>query len=1253
MTRAARIAAWTAATLFGLIVLVVGALLWILNTEPGTRWIANVATSALQETLAVDAVNGTIAGPLSLRGLRYTDPVSGLEFGAREIDVDLALRSLLHATVQIDTARLAGLRVKLGKSPPDDDEPFSLKPPIDLVLRQLAVSDVDVIRDGEPLVVVTSANAAASWTNAGIAVSQLDVKSPQGEVHFKGQVAQQDVIVGGGAGRFRWRAGDLDYAGSLRANTKGHRGVINVELHSPMMAKLDATVDQSPTLAWSMVLDVPEFDPRKTLLPDSSFASLATRLNGHGTQERANLAGTVTLNGETLTLDSLQVALIEHGVDLNTIIRLGNGVLHARGNVITDAPPTHAQLALDWKDLDIPAQWAGQVLHTQGRIDLNGSTEAYAAKGSLSIGPDKRIANVELDVKGTGEAVQLQRFDIIQPGGRLASTGSLTLKPAIGWSIDAHAQQFDPGAFAAAWSGTLSFVLKSAGSMTDNGPDATLVINDLKGRLRNRALSGAADLSLRPGMLLSGVMDMKSGGSTIHLDGRSQGDSTNPSLNAVATARIATLADWVPDASGALTANVTASGKWPQLTIVGDANGSALHYADNSANALALKFNATNPQQPSGSAKLQVIDVAAAGFRFDTLNVTADGAAADHRVTLRANGSPLATDLAVQGSLQGETWSGTVQTLVVDMKNAARLTLQQPAQVRYARNAASISQACFADRDIRLCLQGDLAADGAVQATYSLQHVPLSLANALAPGALPVAVDGTLEGEGHIARSAQGTLSGEARLSSPAGKISQPAGTANETPPTLLTYENLNLVADLNDTAATAKLSAQLDKSGSLTGDVAVDGLGTATTNLHGQIQAMLPSVKVVEVFAPQLANVDGRLQLQAQIAGTLDRPDISGSVNLAQLVADVPELGLKLKNGQFTVTPHSGGQFALQGGIDSGDGKLQVDGTATQTGTAKINVRGDRFLAADIPGAKVLVTPDLNFSRTAEQMSLTGKVTVPEATVNLQKLPRGTRVQHASDDVIVVETAQTQQDAAVQAVPLVAEITVILGDKVDLTGFGLEAKVAGQLIVRERPGSPTTGSGEIRVAGTYKAYGQDLTVQQGQLLFAGTPLDNPRLNIVAVRTIEDVNAGLRVTGTAQNPQLTVFSDPPMGQANALSYLVTGKPLDQVGSANEDSDALQSAARSLGTAAGGLLARKIGGRLGVDEVGIKDSEAIGGSAFTVGQYLSPRLYLSYGVGLFQPGEVVTLRYKLKESLAIQAERGPKDTRAGVEYRIEK
>ena len=194
---------------------------------------------------------------------------------------------------------------------------------------------------------------------------------------------------------------------------------------------------------------------------------------------------------------------------------------------------------------------------------------------------------------------------------------------------------------------------------------------------------------------------------------------------------------------------------------------------------------------------------------------------------------------------------------------------------------------------------------------------------------------------------------------------------------------------------------------------------------------------------------------------------------------------------------------------------------------------------------------------------------------------------------------------------------------------------------------------GEVRVAGKYKAYVQDLTIQRGQLLYAWTPLDNPNLNIEATRTVETVTAGLRIRGNAKAPELTVYSDPPMSQANALSYLVAGKPIDEIGAGDSDAGAMQSAARSLGVAGGGLLAKSLGKRLGVDELSVKEDEMLGGAALTVGQYLSPRLYLSYGVGLFEPGDVITLRYKLSDELALQTQRGPEDMRAGIEYRIEK
>jgi len=172
-------------------------------------------------------------------------------------------------------------------------------------------------------------------------------------------------------------------------------------------------------------------------------------------------------------------------------------------------------------------------------------------------------------------------------------------------------------------------------------------------------------------------------------------------------------------------------------------------------------------------------------------------------------------------------------------------------------------------------------------------------------------------------------------------------------------------------------------------------------------------------------------------------------------------------------------------------------------------------------------------------------------------------------------------------------------------------------------------------------------------LLFAGTPVENPGLDIRATRGFPDQNVtvGLQVRGTAARPELSVFSSPAMEQSDALSYLVAGKPMSQL--QGGEGNAVSSAARALGTAGGDLLAKSIGAKMGIDDVGVADNSAVGGAALTVGKYLSPRLYIGYGVGLFTPGEVVTVRYRLTRLFDAEVQNGSISSRAGVNYKIEK
>ena len=686
------------------------------------------------------------------------------------------------------------------------------------------------------------------------------------------------------------------------------------------------------------------------------------------------------------------------------------------------------------------------------------------------------------------------------------------------------------------------------------------------------------------------------------------------------------------------------------MTITSNLRGAELAYDGNAVRRLQLDADVTRPLEPSGKLALVAEGATAAGFDFSTVRLQADGDQARHQLRLDATGSRLSLGLDLAGGLADGTWSGDVSRLQITASDVARLSLQQPFALSASTTRSTLSTACLADGAMRLCVEGEMGAAGDLKAKYSLSALPLRLAQAFVE--LPVGIDGAIDGDGDVSRSAQGAVSGEAHIRSASGRILE-AVAAGEEARELLAWRDLQANAALQGESGRVDVRAVLNDKGSLEGAVAATALMSADPQLDGQVTVTLPGIGVIEAFTPQLVNVEGSLAIQARVVGPASGPRIDGEARLSGLGFDLPELNLKPRNGEVVVRSAGTGDQPLQieGSLKSGEGTLKFDGQASLDGGARIKATGTNVLAVDIPGVRVTLTPDLTVNRTATRTDVEGSVRIPSASIDLQRLPNAKRTRSASPDVVVVDDDVVA--TAEQTAPVHATVQVTLGDDVKIKGYGLDASVAGEIDVRERPGEPTTASGELRVAGKYQAYGQDLTIQQGQLLYAGTPIDNPRLAITAVRQVDTVTAGFRVTGAALNPELNVFSDPTMGEANALSYIVAGKPLDQIGAGTGEGDALQSAARQLGTAAGGLLAKNVGKRLGVDELGIKDSASIGGAALTVGQYLSPRLYLGYGVGLFESGQVVTLRYRLSRELSFEAEQGTLNSRAGIEFRKEK
>jgi len=183
-----------------------------------------------------------------------------------------------------------------------------------------------------------------------------------------------------------------------------------------------------------------------------------------------------------------------------------------------------------------------------------------------------------------------------------------------------------------------------------------------------------------------------------------------------------------------------------------------------------------------------------------------------------------------------------------------------------------------------------------------------------------------------------------------------------------------------------------------------------------------------------------------------------------------------------------------------------------------------------------------------------------------------------------------------------------------------------------------STGTGEIIIhEGRYRAYGQRLDIEDGRLLFTGSSLDNPGLDVRAIRRVNEITVGLQVGGRLQQPQIELYSIPAMDQTDMLSYLILGRPMETTNSS--ESQMMSQAALALGLAGGDSLARQVGDQFGLDEMRVESNDTGDQASLVVGRHLSPDLYVSYGVGLVEAINTLRLRYRLAERWHVQVESG--------------
>lgn len=965
---------------------------------------------------------------------------------------------------------------------------------------------------------------------------------------------------------------------------------------------------------------------------DRLWAGAVTAVNGRdGVSMRAAVAnpvaaeisGTVRFAGPEWELN-LNVPKVDvRAFAPNSVIRALAADLQARSN--GGSIELRGQLGVDDVPIDIEL---ARARFRSGTVELKVLGHAPERRGSFDI---------SAAIGAGGKRIDVEHVDVRSGAGRFAARGQLQLEPRMRWQATAEATRFDPSVFIPGWPAAIDLDLMSAGEIASNGPRMSVQLRRLSGTLRGRRISGKGSLQVSPDMRAEGALRVSVG--KAHAAIVAERGAT---LNLRADVNIPALAEWQPSLAGAITARLHSRGRWPNMAIDTQLQARGFRSTVFSTAHASVDLTLRDVMKPAGRLTVVARDVATAGFVFTSAQLEVDGVESAHTVHLRATGDKLAGALTASGSYARRGWAATLQSVTIDARDIPPLTLQAPVSIEIAPDRVALSKSCLAGVEISLCFAIRGARDGTAEGFYEVHELPLGLIVQAAAVDETVVLDGRLAGSGSLERLANGELRGAVRLGSRSGSLEYRAGPARS-----LHYRDLRFTADFNGNEARGRIDAQLVERGHVTAGVSVTNLRDNDPALSGSGNIRLETFDPIATLVPQLATLRGRADIELLVAGTVRQPEITARVNASEIETEVPVLGLKLRDGRLAIRTQRTAVLDLSAALASGKGVIAVSGAGDEKSGLRLHIQGQDFVAADIPGAFVEIAPDLRILTMPDDIAVEGAITVTRADIDLEALVTGAGRQ-SSADVTVVDREQPEPGVDAR---LSANISVAFGERVSIRGFGLDGTVSGRLRIRDYAGAETTAVGEVNLAGSYELYGRKLSMERARLMFAGTPLGDPQLDIVASRELPELTIKVHITGTARRPQLAIVGDGGMTHTEALSYLITGKPPDEL--RQEEGSVVQSARQSLGTMFAERLTARLTSRLGIDDVGIQHSVELGGSALTIGKYLSPRFFVSYGIALFQPGRVVTLRYEISDRWSIEANQSPDQHQAGIEYRLER
>ena len=1254
---------------------------WLLYTNSGAEWLWSRATQASDGALGTASIRGDVRSGLSFGDVYYRS--GDVDISAESVHVTADFR-LFPFAVDIRTARLAGVSVKIAaadaQAQPGGDAtavvqrlrlPFSLRIR-DLVAEAVAIETPGFTRNLQRL------EFGGTW-HEDIGIERLRVESDGIDVELEADIDPARELAHVGRVTVRIAPEVTGYHEPLSftlASEGSHRQLaLQLDVHN---------IDASISGELRHLLEVPEWDleiavPRYAWTRDGGTIDIrnlfvrtqghldaytlradadieypgigiaAVSIDGEGTTENfvgravrisgdgvdASGSARVVWSGERMASTDLEIAhfdpapFIEEWPDGQPIRGAVRAALDEARLDITDStlevPGTgarvHVNASLDrasnavdgtlrWQNLRWPIAGDDFIVKSDAAdVSVTGSLDAWTVVGRIDVGTrDMPDGSFDIDGGGSRDGAFARVLDAKMLGGSLAGEVAYSWRGARAWQAALTFASIETAPIVPGWPGRLS------GKVDANGTGRPRMIrarlDDVTGVLRGAELRASGGLTLNDGALSADRFSVTHGDSSLRVDGAPQADAGLSFDAVVVGAR-----QYLPEMAGRFSARGVArlTREHPFLSL--DLQSDVLEYRDIQFTNLTIK-DVREDGQIAGI-RLSAEELRAAGRSLSDIEVRAS--VAEDRQTVEAGiairGSRLT--LALDGAMDDwrapatTVWRGALEKLefALDDQHAVRLVNKPPMVL--SMTEIDLGRACLGGGDeSRLCVESHWNTDGHFSAKAALLDVPVGLLEHFTNFRL--AFDQVLNGSIEWAYRPETGPSGSGNLLVRAGHVTSMDDAALE-----LATGDGSIAFDIEDNRLlSGALVLPLPGTGEIHGSFVIEDIGEAMDSpISGDFHLDIAEIAIMSQLLPQIDSAGGRLITNVRVGGTVSAPLMTGELRIEDGSLEYSPIGLRLADVDLEGRLDENYRGELRGTFAAGEGRGEIDAFAEYADfdrpRLQVDLRGENLLLVDVPDVRMTITPSVRFGLEPELLTINGAVLVPMARVTPVNLSTSRVFESQDVEIVAGELPDPVEISRGNGLRYGGSLGVALGDNIIIDLDLARARVTGLTRFDWKGDAMPFAHGRYDISGTISAFGQVLDISEGSVRFPGVRADNPLVRIHAEREIygntQIKRAGVLVDGPLKRPSVEAYTQPLTTEERALTLLVTGSDFDY-------------------------------------EQGV--------GAIDFGTYIAPRLFMSYGVGVFERENIISARFDLSKSFGIKASSGSKESGVDLNYRFE-